>query len=228
MIAVIITTLNEANNIKTLIPAIDAVLKKDYITVVVDDNSSDGTREIVIRLSKQYPVNLICRPRKMGIASAIMDGIKQQKADAYITMEGDWSHPPSLLNPMRYLLKSFDLVVASRYCDKIFGRTENWPISRRIISLGANLLARPLTSISDATTGMIGIQSHCLENVDLNPIGMHFPLECFVKADYDTFTEMPYIFRGRSEGKSSFNVKEVWNYLNHLSRLYKYKVAHIE
>jgi dolichol-phosphate mannosyltransferase len=226
MLAVIITTLNEANNIKTLIPAIDTVLKEDYITVVVDDNSLDGTQEIVIGLSKDYPINLICRPKKMGIASAIMDGIKQQKAEYYVTMEGDWSHPPSLLNPMRYFLKKYDLVVASRYADKILGDTENWPLSRRVISLGANMLARPLTKISDATTGMIGIQSHCLEGIKLNPIGMHFPLECFVKAEYDTYMEIPYTFRGRSEGKSSFNCKEVWNYLSHLSRLYKYKVTH--
>jgi dolichol-phosphate mannosyltransferase len=224
MIAVIITTLNEEKNIGTLIPAIHAELKDDYVIIVVDDNSQDKTQEIVIGLSKQYPVKLLPRPKKMGIASAILDGMRFQEADAYITMEGDNSHPPSVLPLIRKALNNHDLVVASRYVDCGTGRSKNWPLSRKIVSFGANLLARPLTSITDKTTGMIGIQSHCLEGVELETIGMHFPLECFVKANYDTYIEIPYTYLGRINGASKFSFKEVLNYLKHLMRLYIYRI----
>lgn len=224
MIAVIITTLNEENNIGILIPAIHEELKEDYIIVVVDDNSKDKTQEIVIGLSKQYPVKLLSRPKKMGIASAILDGIHFQKADSYITMEGDCSHPPSVLPIIRKELNNHDLVVASRYVDCGTGRSNNWPLSRRIISFGANLLARPLTAITDKTSGMIGIQAHCLEGVELETIGMHFPLECFVKANYNTYIEIPFTYLGRINGASKFDFKEVLNYLKHLRRLYVYRM----
>jgi dolichol-phosphate mannosyltransferase len=91
VIAVIITTLNEEKNIGTLIPQIDSALKDDYVIVVVDDNSQDRTQAVVKDLANIYPVKLLARPYKMGIASAIIDGIRFQKADAYITMEGDFS-----------------------------------------------------------------------------------------------------------------------------------------
>ena len=224
MIAVITTTLNEEKNIERLIKGVHEDLQDDYVLVVVDDNSQDRTQEIVKRLSRDYPVKLLARPCKMGIASAIVDGIKFQPADYYITMEADLSHPPTRLVQIRHFLKTYDLVVMSRYISG--GRTEGWPLSRRVISWGANLLSRPLTPIKDRTTGFIGIKAECLG--ELNPIGMHFAIECFVKANYVSYKEMPYIFVHRHEGSSKFNWKECWIYLKHLWRLYQFKVTHIE
>lgn len=227
MIAVIITTLNEEQNIGRLIPQIDIALKDDYIIVVVDDNSKDKTQEIVLGLGKDLPVKLLPRPCKMGIASAIIDGIRFQPADAYITMEGDCSHPPSVLPFIKNALTKYDLVVASRYVDLGTARSQGWPILRKMVSFGANIIARPLTPITDRTTGMIGIRASCLEGVELEGIGMHFPLECFVKAHYKNYVEIPYTYHGRIKGSSKFNLQEVLNYIRHIQRLYKYKVAHI-
>jgi hypothetical protein len=70
---------------------------------------------------------------------------------------------------------------------------------------------------------MIGIRASCLEGIALEGIGMHFPLECFVKAKYKTCIELPYTYQGRTKGISKFNFNEVVNYIKHVSRLYKYK-----
>jgi len=155
-----------------------------------------------------------------------MDGIKFQPADAYITMEADWSHPPTMLPTLRRFLDRYDLVVGSRYADCGTGRTEGWPLKRKIISIGANILSRPLTPIKDRTTGFMAIRAECLKGVELNPVGMHFPLECFVKANYESYIELPYTFVHRTEGDSSFNFKECWLYLKHLWRLYQFKRQH--
>lgn len=220
MLAVITTTLNEEKNIARLIKEVHHALKDDYVLVVVDDNSQDKTQEIVITLSKEYPVKLLARPRKMGIASAIVDGIKFQKADYYAIMEADLTHPPIRLCQFRHFLKKYDLVVMSRYING--GRIEGWPLSRRVVSKVANILSRPLTPIKDRTTGFIGFRSGCL--TEMKPIGMHFAIEFFVKGMYLSYIEIPYIFVHRKEGSSKFNIKECWIYLKHLASLYKYKV----
>lgn len=226
MIAVITTTLNEEQNIARLIKEVHESLKEDYVLVVVDDNSKDRTQGIVLGLSGKYPVKLVKRPYKMGIASAIVDGIKAQPADYYIIMEADLTHPPIKLLQLRHFLKKYDLVVMSRRVKD--GRIEGWPLSRKIVSLGANFISRPLTPIKDRTTGFIGIQSRCLEGVELNPIGMHFAIECFVKANYANYIELPYVFIHRSKGKSKFNYKECIIYLKHMCKLYKFKATCVE
>jgi dolichol-phosphate mannosyltransferase len=187
---------------------------------VVDDNSQDNTQQIAKGFDN---VKVLARPKKMGISSAIVDGIKSQKADSYIIMDADLSHPPELLPKIRYCLNEYDLVVCSRYIDNGANKS---PLHRRIISNGARLLSRPLTPITDRTTGFFGIRAKCLEGVQLNPIGMHFGIECFVKAHYDNYTEVSYWFPKRLEGKSKFNTMAYLNYLRELSRLYRHKIRH--
>jgi dolichol-phosphate mannosyltransferase len=220
-IAVVIPTLNEAKNLRTLIPAIHCVLEEGYTTIIVDDNSQDGTQEMVEAFAELYPVDLITRPYKMGLASAVIDGIASAVADAYIVMDADFSHPPALLSKMRDDLKDYDLVVASRHVTG--GGTDNWPLRRRIISRGAILLAKPLTSIKDTTTGYFGVRAHCLKDVVLTPIGYKIGLEIFVRAHWQTCLEIPFTFTDRANGTSKLGKKEITAYVRQLVQLYKYK-----
>lgn len=220
-IAVIIPTLNEGKNLRTLIPAIHCVLEESYIIVIVDDNSKDGTLEMVETLAELYPVDIIVRPGKMGLASAVIDGIASVKADAYIIMDADFSHPPALLSRMREVLQDYDLVVASRHVTG--GGVENWPLRRRIISQGAILLAEPLTTIKDTTTGFFGIKAHCLKGVNLTPIGYKIGLEVFVRANWSTCLEIPFTFTDRANGHSKMGRKQMAQYLKQLAQLYKYE-----
>lgn len=219
-IAVIVPTLNESENIGNLIPAIHKALQNNYTIVIVDDDSNDGTRDVVLNLSNTYPVKLVKRPGKLGLASAVIDGINSQKSDAYIVMDADFSHPPELLPEIKMKLETHDLVVASRHVKG--GGVSGWPIKRRIISQVAILMARPLTQVKDTTTGFFGIRDSCLHGVKLAPLGFKIGLECFVKARWNSYIEIPFIFTDRKSGSSKLRRGEFLDYLRHLRLLYIY------
>ncbi|MFA5368006.1 MAG: polyprenol monophosphomannose synthase [Dehalococcoidia bacterium] len=221
-VAVIVPTLNEAENIGNLIPAIHNALKDNYTIVIVDDNSGDGTQDVVHGLSETYPVKLVARPGKLGLASAVIDGMHSQQADAYIVMDADFSHPPELLTEIRSELETHDLVVASRHVKG--GGVSGWPLKRRIISEVAILMARPLTRVKDTTTGFFAVRGTCLENVTLTPVGFKIGLECFVKARWKNYIEIPFIFTDRKCGSSKLRGGEFLDYLKHLRRLYIYVI----
>ena len=221
-VSVIVPTLNEAENIGKLIPAIHKALQDNYTIVIVDDNSTDGTQDIVRVLSETYPVKLIARPGKLGLASAVIDGMKSQRAEAYIVMDADFSHPPELLSGIRANLETHDLVVASRHVKG--GGVSGWPLKRRIISGVAIIMARPLTRVKDTTTGFFAVRGACLENVTLTPVGFKIGLECFVKARWNSYIEIPFIFTDRRHGSSKLRGGEFLDYLKHLLRLYIYVI----
>lgn len=221
-IAVIVPTLNEAENIGNLIPAIHKALHDNYTIVIVDDNSKDGTRDIVRNMSGTYPVKLVERPGKLGLASAVIDGMKSEPAEAYIVMDADFSHPPELLSEIKSNLETYDLVVASRHVKG--GGVSGWPLKRRIISGAAILMARPLTRVKDTTTGFFAVRGACLENVTLAPVGFKIGLECFVKARWNSCIEIPFIFTDRRCGSSKLGRGEFLDYLKHLFRLYIYVI----
>jgi len=223
MIAIVIPTLNEGKNLKTLIPAIHEAMKGDYTVVIVDDDSRDETEHWFYSNETMYPIQLIVRKGKRGLASAVIDGIASVKADAYIVMDADFSHPPSLLPIIRQGLKRYDLVVASRHVST--GGCDNWPLKRRMISQAAIMLARPLTPIRDTTTGFFGIRAHCLDGVKLTPIGFKIGLEVFVKAYWQTYTELPFTFTDRRDGQSKMGKKQIAEYLKQLAELYKYRIS---
>lgn len=220
--SIIIPTLNEAQNIEPLIKIICNYLRgREFIIVIVDDNSSDRTQEIVRELEEVYPVMLLTRPRKMGLASAVIDGMNFVKAENFIVMDADFSHPAGILPRMIDTMEDFDLVVGSRYVNG--GGIEGWPLKRRVTSLIASYMAYPLTPIKDNCSGFFGIKSKCLDGVKLDGIGYKIGLEIQVKAHWRTFKELPIIFRDRTKGESKLGNKVIWEYLRHLGRLYLYK-----
>jgi dolichol-phosphate mannosyltransferase len=223
--AIIIPTLNEEGNIELLVHNIcDKLRGKEFTIVIVDDNSSDRTQEIAHEMEEVYPVRLLARPRKMGLASAVIDGMNFIKAENYIVMDADFSHPVELLPVMIESLNEFDLVIASRYVSG--GGTAGWPLKRRCISLVASYLARPLAPIKDNCSGFFGIRAECLKDVELEAIGYKIGLEIQVKANWHTFKELPIIFKDRTKGQSKLGKKVMSDYLRHLFRLYRWKLLH--
>ncbi len=219
-LAVIIPTFNEAENSRIIIPQIHTALKTNYTIVVVDDNSPDGTQAVVRELAKTYPVKLISRPQKRDLASAVIDGMKSIEADAYIIMDADLSHPPEMLPKLRSQIEIHDLVVASRYVKG--GSISGWPLKRRIVSRIAIMLARPITPIKDATSGFFALRHECLQNVNLTPLGFKIGLECFVKANWKSFGEIPFAFTDRRHGTSKLSNRELLAYIRQLLHLYAY------
>lgn len=223
-ISIIIPTYNEKENIRLLIKGIaKAFNSQDYEIIVVDDASPDGAAEAAQNLVPLYPVKVIKRKGKLGLSSAVLEGFKNSQGEILGVIDADLSHPPQVIPQFIKPLREgkVDLVIASRYVEG--GGILNWSLKRKIISLGAKVLARPLTPLKDPLSGFFFLRREVIEGVFLNPKGFKIGLEIIVKGKYKKAVEMPYMFRDRRYGKSKLAWVEYKNYLSHLVRLYFFK-----
>jgi len=210
---VIIPTYNERENIESIIRE---VLKQNLPidVLVVDDNSPDGTGDIVRRLQKRHDrIHLIERSGKLGLGTAYIEGFKWAIKSGYdfvFEMDADFSHNPNDLPRLYHALNDFDLVIGSRYIRGI--RVENWPLSRKFLSYSANLFARFVTGVPvrDLTAGFKGIRSSVLKKLDLEKIkadGYGFQIEIHYYTYWNGFRvkEIPIVFVDRRAGKSKMS-----------------------
>ena len=225
MISIILPTYNEAENIKLIVPKISKVLNDEGIKgkiIVVDDNSPDGTASIALELAERYPVRVHVRKNERGLSKAVMKGFELAEGDICVVMDADLSHPveklPLMIKPI--LDDKCDVTVGSRYI--IGGGCESLPLLRKIISKGARLLAKGVTTLSDPTSGFMAIRKSIIDGIKLDPLGWKIVLEVIVKTN-PRFLEIPIIFTDRKEGKSKLGFKARIDYIHHLWRLYCYK-----
>ncbi|MBV9270795.1 MAG: polyprenol monophosphomannose synthase [Candidatus Eremiobacteraeota bacterium] len=222
--SIVIPTYNEAGGIERLVRALDEIFRKNDLDgeiIVVDDNSPDGTGQIIDRLSQELPVRCLHRPGKLGLSSGVIDGWKfaRPESDALGAMDADFSHDINILPRMVQALENgYGLAIGSRYVSG--GGITNWPWKRIVTSRVACMLARPLTNVKDITSGYFLVQREALEGVQLDPIGFKIGLEVVAKAHYGKSTEIPYVFTDRVVGTSKLNEKEIFNYLKQLRKLY--------
>ncbi len=215
---VVTPTFDEADNIEAFI---DQVLRQDPSVemLVVDDNSPDGTGDIVERLAQQNPrVHLLRRPRKMGLGTAYVEGFKYAIANRFdfvFEMDADFSHNPEEIPKFLAKMATCDLTVGSRYTNGV--RVVNWPIRRLILSYAANVYTRVVTGmpIKDATGGYKCFRREVLEAIDLDRIhsnGYAFQIEMNFKAWSKGFRvcEHPIIFVDRRSGVSKMSRKIVY------------------
>jgi dolichol-phosphate mannosyltransferase len=217
---VVIPTYNEADNIERLIREITESVKGIRV-LVVDDNSPDGTSEIVAEISKESPdVLLETRPGKLGLGTAYVHGFKlalsMPDVDCIFGMDADFSHSPSYLPDFLEALERYDLVVGSRYMEGI--SVVNWPIRRLFISFLANNYARFITGlpIRDCTSGFCCYKREVLEKINLDSVGARgysFLVEMKFRAHRLGFKigEVPIIFFERRSGQtkmSKFDILE--------------------
>jgi len=215
---VIFPTYNEAENIEKII---EEVLKvSDTLDVlVVDDNSPDGTAEIVESLAKKNPrVNLIKRERKLGLGTAYITGFKyaiKHKYDFAFEMDADFSHNPSDIPRFIELLKDYDLIIGSRYLDGV--SVVNWPMKRLLLSYFANLFAKKVTGapIRDLTSGFKCYKRCVLEGIDLNRIksdgyGFQIEIDFLIWRKGFKVKEIPIVFTERRVGVSKMNKRIVY------------------
>jgi dolichol-phosphate mannosyltransferase len=223
--SIVIPTYNEASGIGKLLGALGAIFQThglDGEIIVVDDNSPDGTGELVERLSRDLPVRCLHRTGKLGLSSAVIDGwnMARPQSVALGAMDADFSHDINALPNIVHALDSgeYGLAVGSRYVSG--GGIENWPRRRIVTSLVACWLARPLTRVKDVTSGYFLVRRDALSGVTLDPIGFKIGLEVIAKAHYGRAIEVPYVFTDRVAGESKLNQREIFNYLKQLGRLY--------
>jgi dolichol-phosphate mannosyltransferase len=222
-LSLIIPTYKEHDNISPLVQQIDRALPNyDYEVIFVDDNSQDGTAELITELSPRYPVRLIVRKDKKGLASAVVDGLKHVSSELIGVMDADLQHPPELIPCLlKEIQSNADIVIASRYVKR--GGCQGWGAIRRIISKGAIFLAHlflPSTrKVSDPVSGFFLFKKQVVSNADLQPIGYKILLEILAVGQFQKIAEVPYTFRVRHRGKSKLNARQQIDYLKHIYRL---------
>jgi len=220
--SIVIPTYNESSNIEKVIGKISSVLSNGYEIIVVDDNSPDGTAEIAKSLSNKYPVNVVVRNKKSGLASAILTGFKYAKGEILGVIDADLQHPPELmLRLIEKIEDGYDIAIASRYVDG--GGVEGWTFFRRIVSKGAIALAKPLTKVRDPMSGYFFLRKGIIHNISFTSKGFKLLLEILVKGNYRNIAEVPYVFTKRMTGNSKLGIGEYWQYLKLLGHLYKVK-----
>jgi dolichol-phosphate mannosyltransferase len=224
MLSIIVPTYNESKNIDELLTRIFKALKPNYIqyeVVVVDDNSPDGTGQIAEALMSKYDLKVVRRPKKIGLASAVLNGFKVASGDIFCVMDADLSHPPEAIPEMLKAINAneADIVVASRVVEG--GGATNWPWYRKFGSRFAQMLAKPLTKVNDNTSGYFMLRKSVVEGVDnINPIGFKILLEILVKGKYSKVKEVAIVFNDREGGKSKLGSKQILEYLKQLFILY--------
>ncbi len=222
-ISIIIPTYNERDNVVALVKRIDQALSNyEYEVVFIDDDSSDGTAELAAALSPQYPVKVIVRKNKRGLASAVVDGLGYVEGEVIGVMDADLQHPPEVIpHLVRELGSGADVAIASRYVEG--GGCEGWGLTRRIISKGAIFLAHLLLpstrKVKDPVSGFFMLNRRVVANADLRPTGYKILLEILIEGEFQDVAEVGYIFRTRGSGESKLNARQQIDYLKHIYSL---------
>ena len=211
---VITPTYNERLNVPTLV---ERVLAKDsrIEMLFVDDASPDGTGDLIAEIASKEPrVHLLRRPGKMGLGTAYRDGFHwalERDYELIFEMDADFSHDPEHLPEFLKAAESADFVLGSRYLN---GKVTvvNWPMSRLILSYGANIYARWVTGMRlwDATGGFKCFHRRVLAAIDLDDVrsnGYAFQIEMSFRAMRKGFkpVEIPIVFADRTEGESKMS-----------------------
>ena len=214
---VCVPTYNERANLPLIVPAI---LEQDprLEVLVIDDSSPDGTGEVADTLAAENPrVHVLHREAKEGLGRAYLAGFRWALDRGYefiLEMDADFSHDPKFLPLFIEASRQADLVIGSRYKQGV--NVINWPISRLLLSLGANQYARMITGlpISDSTGGFKCFRREVLAAIDFSRVrsnGYAFQIEMSYRAWRKGFriVEIPIVFTDRVEGQSKMSKRIV-------------------
>ena len=227
-VALAIPTLREAGNIPVLLERIRTALdptKVNYEILIVDDDSCDGTEEIVNEIGKTDPrVRLLVRKGKRGLSGAILHGWANTDASIVGVMDADLQHPPELLPELvASMLSGCDLTIGSRYTTG--GGLGEWNPVRKLISAAAVWVTWPIQRAGlrakDPMSGFFFVRRDCLNGFAFQEAGFKLLLEILVRARLSSVREIPFAFGQRFRGASKANMKVAVDYGKLLARLYK-------
>jgi len=222
---VVMPTYNEAENLVQMVAELMTLELDGLETLIIDDNSPDGTGQIADDLAAQYAnrVHVVHRQGKMGLGTAYITGFRyalDAGVDYVIQMDADFSHSPSHLPHLLERIQECDVVIGSRYVPE--GRVdEKWSPWRRFLSWGGNFYARVITGlrIHDTTGGFRCFRRQALLALDLDRIrseGYAFQIEVAYACQRKglRLCEIPIYFEDRSMGLSKMSsriiLEAVW------------------
>jgi len=208
-VSVVIATYNERENIAELVASLYRQIEPPLEVIVVDDNSPDGTAEVVAGL--EYPGLVLIRRKVRGLATAFHRGILESTGDIVCWMDADMTMPVEVLKKMIDCLDQYDIAVGSRYAP---GGSDNREPIRVLASKAINGLARLVLGghIKDCDSGFVALRRDVFNSVTLIPYGYG---EYFIEFLYDAqrhglkIIEVGYAFRDRSRGVSK-SMPSLW------------------
>jgi dolichol-phosphate mannosyltransferase len=218
---VVLPTYNERDNIGPLIQALLSQVREPVEVWVVDDNSPDGTWQVVQALAEEDPrVHLLRRVGERGLTSAIAAGIAASRGDVVVWMDCDFSMPPEAVPHLVAALEGADVAVGSRYVRG--GRDVGHSWMARAFSRAINLFASLLLGwgVRDYTSGFIAARREVLERIPLRGDYGEYCIDLLYRAQRAGYrvVEIPYTCTERATGESKTGA----NALDYLRRGWKY------
>jgi dolichol-phosphate mannosyltransferase len=226
-VLVSVATYNEIDNLPLLVEAIwQAVPTADIL--VIDDNSPDGTGQWCDqRAAADRRLHCLHRPGKLGLGTATLAAFAyaiQHGYDYLVNLDADFSHPPDRIPALLAAMQQADVAIGSRYCPG--GRTEGWPLRRKLMSWAVNTYARWLLGLAprDTSGAFRCYRVALLAQLDPASVvsrGYSFQEEVLWRLQRlgARFAEVPITFVERQRGQSKINRQEAWQALRILFRL---------
>lgn len=234
-------TYNEADNLRDLIPELLSLVP-DATVLVIDDNSPDGTGQLVAAMGAQDPrIRVIHRSGKLGLGTATLAGFQyaiENQFDCLVNLDADFSHRPEYVPQLMAKMSEFDVVIASRYVAG--GGVAGWTRLRKLMSQLINIWARLLLGLrsADNSGSFRCYRVSKLDEIDWDLTiagGFAFQEEILYRCrQVDCrITEIPIVFEDRRHGVTKINLREsiaaVWVILRlGVQRLLRRRVRRID
>jgi dolichol-phosphate mannosyltransferase len=225
-VSIVIPTYKEVNNLAALLAEIHSIAfnGRQFEVILVDDNSQDGSLELINKLHSTYPTTrMIIHEGQRGLSRSVMYGCTKAAYPLIVSMDADLSHPVSIIPAMLQYIESgqAEMVMGSRY---VPGGSveEKWPLRRKLISKLCALATKSLLrlSVNDPLSGFFAIHQSTLQRGKItNPSGWKIALEIMVKCHVSKIIEIPIHFQDRRFGKSKLNARVGAAFIKQLSEL---------
>lgn len=204
VISIVLPTYNEKDTISLLVEEILRRISSDSEIIVVDDDSPDGTGDIVEKIGRTDHRVRLLRRKERGLTSALRAGIESARYDTVIWLDADFAHPPEVIPDLIDIPDDFDIVVASRYITG--GRDGRDSAIRRIASMALNRIGRwwVRSSVRDLSSGFVRARKEVLMDLDFRGTYGDYCIDFLVRAEKKGYRimEIPYTNSEREEGYS--------------------------
>jgi len=222
VLSLVLPTFNEAENLPTLLPEVEKILKSlPHEIIVVDDNSPDKTWKVAQQIAIQYPhVRVLRRVGRRGLSSAVIEGFLTAKGDVLAVMDADGQHDMSLLPKLAAAITDgAGIALGSRYTEG--GSVGEWDERRAMLSRIATRMAIRLcrVQVTDPMSGFFAVSRETFEDAlpRLNPKGFKILLDLLVHVSpQTTVKELPFSFGARTKGESKLSSRVQLEFIEYL------------